>query len=476
MPAQNETELREYQDLDLGAIPGPAAHTFLVTVHGSAGQASDQTTLDPADAPWRTALAAIERDETSAELFFELGARLFQALFPSAVEAIYRASMGHAKGEGKGLRLRLRLDQASQLGALPWEYLYDPQRDIFMGISSDTPLSRFIEPPHSFPPPPPLEGKLRLLTVISQPLNLAPINADAVFETMDQALQRLKARGRLEEIEPLRHAVRADITEALREYRPHVLHWVGHGAFDRQARRGKLFLEDTDGDAVEMSDRTFRELLEGHTDIRLVVLDVGESATRDAGDALVGIAPQLVRRGVPAVVAKQYHVGERAAISLTREFYRALTHWYPIDVALSDGRRAIYQDYGGDRRDWAAPVLFMRDRDGMLFEPPTQSPVSRPGIPDQAIDPAVLEQVCASYVEAPHKFYLPSRTRLLQILKTHFQLEELRELCVELGVDYENFAPTKDALARELVLYAERRSMARALVEAAYRRRPKAEW
>jgi CHAT domain-containing protein len=166
----------------------------------------------------------------------------------------------------------------------------------------------------------------------------------------------------------LHHAVRADISEALREHRPHVLHLIGHGTFEDG--RGKLIVEDEDHYALEMSDRAFRELLEGHPETRLVVLNACQGATRAAGDAMVGMGPQLVGRGVPAVVAMQYPVYDRAAINFTREFYRALAHWYPIDVALSQARRAIYLDFGLDRRDWGVPVLFMRDRHGLLFVPP----------------------------------------------------------------------------------------------------------
>jgi hypothetical protein len=480
MPNAQQTKQRSYQDLELTLVRAQEPHTYLVIADSNAGRASAHMRLDPTDETWRPLLEAVQREQTNEQCLTQLGARLFATLLPGDVEDAYRAARGHAEGAGQGLRVRLRLTEAPELAGLPWELVYDAQRQLFLGISDDTPLSRFIEPQQTFPPPPPPAGRLRLLTVLSDPQDLAQtyglprLRIEAELATLDTALQRLKSQNLLEEIPPLRHAVRADIAEALREYRPHALHFVSHGVF--REGQGRLLLEDEDHFALEMSDAVFRELLAGQRDTRLVVLNTCQGAARDAGNALVGMGPQLVSRGAPAVVAMQFPIYERPAVSFTREFYRALAHWFPIDVAVSQARKAIFIDYGPGRPDWAAPVLFMRDRDGMLFEPPTQSPVSRPGIPDQAIDPAVLEQVCASYVEAPHKFYLPSRTRLLQILKTHFQLEELRELCVELGVDYENFAPTKDALARELVLYAERRSMARALIEAAYRRRPKAEW
>ncbi len=367
--------ISEYQDFELHITPGSAPHAYRVLARSTSGQAGGDVTLDPAAAEWQAALEALEREQTSEDFFLDLGGRLFAALFPGDVEDAYRASMGYAQGEGKGLRLRLRLEQAPEIAALPWEFTHDRQRDIFFAVSTDTPLSRFIEPQQVFPPPAPPEGKLRLLTVLSDPQDLQDtyglpaLDAEAELQNLDKALKRLRDKDLLEEIPPLRHAVRADISEALREHRPHALHFVGHGAFD--GKQGQLIVEDEDHYALEMSDRAFRELLEGHADTRLVVLNACQGATRSAGDAMVGMGPQLVSRGVPAVVAMQYPVYDRAAVGFTREFYRALAHWYPIDVALSQARRAIYLDYGLDRRDWGVPVLFMRDRDGRLFAPPT---------------------------------------------------------------------------------------------------------
>ncbi len=369
----NETQTRPYHDFELTVITASPPH-YRVLARSEAGQASGEMRLSLDEQSWQAALAALERGTTDETFFLQLGDRLFQALLPGDTQDLYRASMGYAQGEGAGLRLRLRLTDAPAIAALPWEFLYDRQRDIFVAVSTDTPLSRFIEPPQTFPPPPRPKTRLRLLTILSDPADLQetyglpPLDGEAELATIDRALQRLRERKWLDMPPPLRHAVRADISEALREHRPHVLHWVGHGTFDGQ--QGKLIVEDEDHYALEMSDRAFRELLEGHPDTRLVMLNVCQGATRSSADAMVGLGPALVGRGVPAVVAMQYPVYDRAAISFTREFYRALAHWLPIDVAVSQARRAIYLDYGLDRRDWGAPVLFMRDRDGLLFTPP----------------------------------------------------------------------------------------------------------
>jgi hypothetical protein len=490
MSTSNSAASYTYQDFELTVLPGQPSDTYLVIARSSSGSTTGQMTLDPGSEEWHTILDAIEREDTDEDLFLKLGEKLFEALFPDNLEDVYRSSMGFARGAGQGLRIRLRLTDAPQIAALPWEYLRDPQRDIFFAISSDTPLSRFIEPQQLFAPPPIPEGKLRLLSVVSDPQDpeaygLEPLATEAELNTLDQALQRLKTGNLLEEIPPLRHAVRADISEALREHRPHVLHLIAHGVFDKG--QGKLILEDEGHYALPTSDRAFREFLEGYPEVRLVVLNACQGATRDAGNAMVGMGPQLVSRGVPAVVAMQYAVLDRAATSFTREFYRALAHWYPIDVALSQARRAVYLDYGLDRRDWGVPVLFMRDRDGRLFQPPAASqPLTTlqrtvDTVPsaktEEPIDPAQQRQVLDAYVADGVPRDLERRSNLLQILATGFDQDELQSICFELGVDFENLKPGgKQTKAREMVLYFERRRRVHQLVEAAYRRRPDAPW
>ena len=60
----------------------------------------------------------------------------------------------------------------------------------------------------------------------------------------------------------------------------------------------------------------------------------------------------------------------------------------------------------------------------------------------------------------------PSPTRLRSVIAKYFNLEELRTLCSDLGVDYDNFEGGKQAIARELVGYFERRSDLERLVSA----------
>jgi len=63
------------------------------------------------------------------------------------------------------------------------------------------------------------------------------------------------------------------------------------------------------------------------------------------------------------------------------------------------------------------------------------------------------------------------------VLSRFFNEEELRTLCFDLGLDYDELpGDGKTAKARELAAYFERRSEEHLLVAACYQRRPNAYW
>ena len=76
-----------------------------------------------------------------------------------------------------------------------------------------------------------------------------------------------------------------------------------------------------------------------------------------------------------------------------------------------------------------------------------------------------------------HRPLSPAQARLRRLLGRHFNEDELRELALDLGLDYEDLAgDSKRAKVRELVLYFERRQLLDELVEAVKERRPLLGW
>jgi tetratricopeptide (TPR) repeat protein len=151
----------------------------------------------------------------------------------------------------------------------------------------------------------------------------------------------------------------------------HVFHFVGHAAFDPRSDAGVLLLAGDDGRATPVSASQLAGLLADHRTLRLAVLNACEGARGSEQSRFSSIAAGLVRRGLPAVLAMQYEISDRAAIEFTSSFYAALAAGLPIDAATSEARKAIDLALAGSL-EWGTPLLIMRTPDGTLWEVQTR--------------------------------------------------------------------------------------------------------
>ena len=78
------------------------------------------------------------------------------------------------------------------------------------------------------------------------------------------------------------------------------------------------------------------------------------------------MAQTLIQQGVPAVVAMQFEITDRAAIAFSDDFYASLVLGLPVDVAVNEARKSIYAQ--PNATEWATPVLYLRSPDGVLFD------------------------------------------------------------------------------------------------------------
>jgi CHAT domain-containing protein len=355
----------------------------------------------------------------------DFGRSLYNTLFTGEVGNLYAISQREADQQSKGLRIKLRI-LSPEMAALPWEFLYDPGHDEYVCLSRKTPLIRYIELPE---PPQPLSVALplRILGMIATPINLPPLDVKREQLRMEKALEPLQQRG-LVQLTWLAGQTWRDVQQAMREGPWHIFHFIGHGRFDTLTDEGQIAFADDQGQADLLQATQLGRLLSDHFPLRLVVLNACEGAMGGQHDVFSSAAANLVRHGIPAVVAMQFAITDDAAIEFSRTFYEALSDNLPIDAAVSEARKAVSMCVK-DTLEWGVPVLFMRSPDGKLFTisqghtPTLRQPPEPLTFPQETPAPAMRQLPPQPAVEAPPITEVPlpvhrevSRGRLLLLV------------------------------------------------------------
>jgi CHAT domain-containing protein len=314
----------------------------------------------------------------------EIGAELYRAVFQGAVRSLLDKSRGQLEREADlGLRLKLKIDPTDPatgvLADLPWELLCDETEDCF-ALSRQTSVVRYLDVPR-FSQPIPFTPPLKILAASASPRDLPALALD---EEM-RRLEELDRSGAGVQVRVLPHASASSIRQALAEDSWNVLHFMGHGTFDPATGDGGLACEAADGSLDLVSGRAFATKLRDLRSLGVVVLNACNTAraqTQGGVSPFRGVATALVLGGVPAVVAMQRPISDRAAIGFSTAFYRHLARGDSIDIALTEGRQAIHSARP-DTCEWATPVLFLRLPEGNVFvaRPSSGTPLpSAPGV------------------------------------------------------------------------------------------------
>jgi hypothetical protein len=305
----------------------------------------------------------------------EFGRDLFTALFTGEIRDLYRTAYAEARREERGIRITLQLTKVPELMDVPWEYLHDDPD--FLSVSPWTPIVRYLDISH---PRPPLavESPLRVLGMVSDVSDMAPLDTEGERARLETALAPMVAAGQVE----LHWADAATLPALLRALRGaefHVFHFVGHGAYDEERRDGVLLLEDDDGRSLPISGKQMGAILRAHRWLRLAVLNACEGARSSDTDPFAGVAASLVRREIPAVVAMQFEITDEAALLFAEHFYKALVTGAPVDAAVAQTRQDLFAS--GNEVEWGTPVLFMRPSDGRIFDVQGFAPGPEPASP-----------------------------------------------------------------------------------------------
>jgi hypothetical protein len=314
-----------------------------------------------------------------------------QLLNPSIARALEQAGVG----QGKRVRIRLLVDEeVSAPHWIRWErlYLHIGAAPWPVAISPEIPFSRYIpdERPASDPPE---DTLFRLLLAISNPEDLPEAQRIDVESEVGNLLDefassvptaRFRVRilaGRTRLSDGLQERLKAahwdladgnttldNVSKWLhRDGGCHAVHILCHGNFKVGARLGVLFLENEQGATDIVKDFDLQSWI--HPKLQLMLFQACRTAALvpEGEPPFAGIAPKMVKFGVPAVIAMQDYVLMSDARRFSAAFYRGLLRDGYVDAAVNEGRQAILTSE--DTIDFSIPALFMRLRDGRLWRP-----------------------------------------------------------------------------------------------------------
>src|SRR5271165_345865 len=273
-------------------------------------------------------------------------------------------------------------EAATLLLGLPWELLHDGEGFLFQGAKPTRVRRRL---PNT---------RALNISVVAAPIRVLLVTARPEDEACGYIDHRSSALPLVEAMEelgglvsihvlspPTLPALRKELDRASGSREPyHVIHFDGHGVYDRRVGLGGLCFEDPqDVDKLEnrrhvtVLTSELGPLLKDHR-IPAVFLDACQPAK--AEKASESVASELLKIGVASVVAMSHSVLVETARRFVEAFYDALARGARVGDATLEGQRKLSDDtfrgriFGaGELRlqDWFVPVLFQEKEDPQLF-------------------------------------------------------------------------------------------------------------
>jgi len=306
----------------------------------------------------------------------EMGSALFDAVFKKSPDALrlFERMMAH-RDDGATLTID---STEPRILRLPWELIADEGGYLFSKKPQVNVRRRLHKvakaQQHAFDLP------ARVLMVISRPDEAGFIDPRSSAEPMLDALDEL---GDQVIVEFLRPPTLATLTRRLRDPRlppVHVVHFDGHGVYDKGIGLGFLLFED-DEHKKDLVDAERLGSLLNECGIPLMILDACQSSMPDDRNPFASVAARLIESGVGGVVAMNYSVLVETSKRITKHFYKAMADGQSVSVALDVARLELLMDTkrltlhrGEDTQtislqDWFVPVLYQQAIELVPFKP-----------------------------------------------------------------------------------------------------------
>lgn len=344
-------------------------------------------TQDAFQPAWIETMQVLAQTHTPPQemLILNVGATLFSEVVQGPIRDLWveaRAELGRGNHH---LRVRLNL-QPPAVAALPWETLADPGRRTTLAADRSLALVRTATDVEFVGQSRPLESRLPariLIAAVEDPQN---IDAAGEIERIRAALGPLiPERVQIDTLSG-RFGIH-QLLERMQDFRPDILHIISHGEADGLYLWGQEDLTLTSASQLAAA----LNLVES---VKFVFLNACLAGQPDNAVPYASLAQRLLQIGIPAVIAMQFEVRDRAAADFAGFLYRALVDGPcpgSIDVAVSIARSGLYIS-DPDRIDYATPLLWLNAPDGLILklDEETDAPVpSRVDAPPTGVGASV---------------------------------------------------------------------------------------
>jgi hypothetical protein len=289
----------------------------------------------------------------------DFGEDLFNFTFRDAIAELY------SQLPKDDVRLHIVCDRA-EIENLPWEYLQEPRKK--RGPQRGRSIVRVVPTiGQARPKPRPLASKVRVLFVSAAPTD----QGDVAWEEVHAAVERA-FNANLPDDVTMTLVDGADpkaLRQAILREKFDIFHFSGHGRV--KDGKGQLILVDRKSRKSQYVDAEQLSAILSGRGLRLVVLSACLTATGDFQDDFSVIAAALVRSGIPAVVANQMPISNKTISPFVGQMYGTLMTTGDIDLAMTEGRIALYTDLAKDASsglEWGIPTLYRHHDAAQIYK------------------------------------------------------------------------------------------------------------
>ncbi|MFL6211956.1 MAG: CHAT domain-containing protein [Pyrinomonadaceae bacterium] len=287
----------------------------------------------------------------------EYGIDLFTETFKEAIRDEFVNTQYQAS------HVRIRLHMPSRLQALPWEIMHLPEEmhQTFLCLTTNLTLVR-LRPAMTTGISIPLQLPLRILIIVSTPLDYAPVSARVEVNRLLQTLAGLIREGRavVDFVQGADTSGGMLTKTRLSSY--HIIHFIGHTGDASGPLR--LIFEDRGRKSKAITARRLVQHFAASNLPSVVLLNTCEAAASSVITPLTGIAENLLELGVSVVIAHQFEISDEAAVTFTRRIYEGLADGVSLEEAVTAGRNELDEQYTVEA---LTPAIFLHNASSGLF-------------------------------------------------------------------------------------------------------------